>query len=300
MKTKKSKKKLTLKDIFLIENAIYQERIEQTLSRIKERLGENNLQLTLLRFAKVCQMISDIVKKSKEPPRLLDVGCGAGYLLTKLGRICDNSTLIGVDFSKGRLQIAHERGVWNLVDACAEKLPFRPNTFSIIVSTETLEHIIKPDEMLSEIESVLKKNGFLILTVPSLHLRWKSRSPMTHIFRALLSLYNPSYLPQDEGILKPHTEKMCNFWNPTKNDVIIHRSYSLKGLKTMLSAHRFHVVKLETIIFTPILGRIDDKLLLIEQRMLSKIRLLRNLGQLILCVCKKQAIYIPTNEEKHK
>lgn len=47
-----------------------------------------------------------------------------------------------------------------------ERLPFLDNTFSVIVSQAVLEHVPKPDTVVSEIYRVLKPGGYLYAEVP--------------------------------------------------------------------------------------------------------------------------------------
>jgi len=46
------------------------------------------------------------------------------------------------------------------------RFPFKNGEFGSVVSTQVLEHVSNPDAFLKEINRVLKKNGYLLLTVP--------------------------------------------------------------------------------------------------------------------------------------
>ena len=218
---------------------------------------------------------------------LLDVGCGCGYLLFRLGEI-GQSLLFGIDFSKGRLRIAKERRIRNLIAADAQSLPYKQNTFDIVVSTETLEHMLNPTTMLKEIRRILKKGGILILTVPSFHTKFKSVNPLT-ILRAMLSLYHSSFLPKDNGLLKPYSQKTCDMYDSTREDAVVHRAFSMRQFKTILNELRFSVLKLKTIIFPPVIGRMNPIFLLIEQMIFQRIPVLKDLGNTLLCVSKLES-----------
>lgn len=57
-------------------------------------------------------------------------------------------------------------GVKILADASS--LPFKDSSFSSVLCTELLEHVLRPDMVVSEIHRVLFPGGRLILTVPFL------------------------------------------------------------------------------------------------------------------------------------
>jgi len=57
-------------------------------------------------------------------------------------------------------------------DSC--NLPFDDNSFDVVVSLETLEHVSDLDNTLDEIKRVLKPGGFLILSTPNNYLLWRS------------------------------------------------------------------------------------------------------------------------------
>ncbi len=53
-------------------------------------------------------------------------------------------------------------------DIQTEPFPFADNTFDLIIFTEVLEHIwLFPNKVLTEIERVLKPDGYLLLTTPN-------------------------------------------------------------------------------------------------------------------------------------
>ena len=51
----------------------------------------------------------------------------------------------------------------------AEKIPVEENTFDIILMSEVLEHLEKPEIVLNELYRVLKKKGKIVLTMPFLY-----------------------------------------------------------------------------------------------------------------------------------
>lgn len=57
------------------------------------------------------------------------------------------------------------------VNARAEQLPFAHSEFDLVLCTQMLEYAQRPAEVVGEIRRVLKQDGFLLLSVPSLSIR---------------------------------------------------------------------------------------------------------------------------------
>jgi SAM-dependent methyltransferase len=107
-----------------------------------------------LRFAKIARHIP-------ENGRILDLGCGAG----DLGKYCglDPARLVGVDLSEEKLK---QTGYHRTAVASAERLPFEPGSFDVIVASEVLEHVADPASVVKEVRRVAAPAGRLIVSVP--------------------------------------------------------------------------------------------------------------------------------------
>jgi len=105
--------------------------------------------------------------------RVLDVGCGDGlltYFLAKSG-----ADVTGVDNEELGLQYAaqqlalHDQNKklhYKFVQSSAYQMPFKQNSFDVVVSCEVIEHLGDPEKMLAESVRVLKEGGKFILTTP--------------------------------------------------------------------------------------------------------------------------------------
>jgi SAM-dependent methyltransferase len=95
--------------------------------------------------------------------KLLDAGSGVGqyvYIAKKLG-----FDSIGVDFSKKSVEIAKKLG--NKVRfGDMRKIPFKSNTFDVVVAGGSIEHFPETEEALKEINRVLKPSGLFLGNVP--------------------------------------------------------------------------------------------------------------------------------------
>jgi ubiquinone/menaquinone biosynthesis C-methylase UbiE len=97
--------------------------------------------------------------------RVLEVGCGAGHLLARLPA----GHGFGLDLSDRLLRKAERRigrrGL--LVQANAEKLPFRARAWHRVYCSEVLEHLASPRTALAEIQRVLAPGGIAVVSVPN-------------------------------------------------------------------------------------------------------------------------------------
>lgn len=103
-----------------------------------------------------------------ENSRVLDVGCNDGAMM-KLLKDAKGCDVTGVDVSETALALAREKNL-KVINADAEKLPFKDHTFDVAILREVLVHIHEPIKALKEIRRVLKKDGFLLGSAPHANL----------------------------------------------------------------------------------------------------------------------------------
>jgi ubiquinone/menaquinone biosynthesis C-methylase UbiE len=98
------------------------------------------------------------------PGRVLDVGCGTGALLRRLGARLPGADLAGVDPAPRMLAEARKRlnGV-RLAQAAAERLPFVDASFDLVVSAMSFDHWADQELGLAECARVLDRGGGLVL-----------------------------------------------------------------------------------------------------------------------------------------
>lgn len=90
--------------------------------------------------------------KLQPSDRLLDVGCGSGVFVQKAKKIC---RAFGVDLYPAQ-SLPH------IFRAYAEKLPFKPNSFSVVYLSKSFL-LINKNKALKEIKRVLKPRGKLFI-----------------------------------------------------------------------------------------------------------------------------------------
>ena len=96
--------------------------------------------------------------KKFEYGKILDVGCGTGYIQSRL-----NKDAVGLDLTHELLK----RNNGKSVCANAEKLPFKSKTFDLVFSINLIEHVKNHYKLIMECKRVLKKNGILIIVTPN-------------------------------------------------------------------------------------------------------------------------------------
>jgi ubiquinone/menaquinone biosynthesis C-methylase UbiE len=105
--------------------------------------------------------------------RVLEVACGRGGFATVLQSL--GAEACSVDFSAAALRVAQQKMLsgggdiskLNLVRADAHHLPFVDRAFDVVVSCETIEHLIDPPAAVREMARICKPGGVLYLTTPN-------------------------------------------------------------------------------------------------------------------------------------
>lgn len=100
--------------------------------------------------------------------KVLDVGCGEGTMLCEVARKANGASLFGFDISELAARKAAEKGLPAMVADAEAGLPFKDNSFDLVICSEVLEHLFDPERALEEIRRVLKPTGRLIVSVPNM------------------------------------------------------------------------------------------------------------------------------------
>lgn len=99
--------------------------------------------------------------------RVLDVGCGTGYLLRRLaGQLPAAEALHGIDPAPTMVQVARSATTdprLRFTVGMAERLPYRDATFDLLISTTSFDHWGDQQAGLAECARVLREGGQLVL-----------------------------------------------------------------------------------------------------------------------------------------
>jgi ubiquinone/menaquinone biosynthesis C-methylase UbiE len=95
--------------------------------------------------------------------KILDVGCGDGFHLNLLQKYGQKSwTLEGVDIDRRAAERAEKSGL-KVYAGSVEKLALPENNYDLAFMIQTVEHVEKPDEVLSAVRRILKPGGRLVV-----------------------------------------------------------------------------------------------------------------------------------------
>jgi SAM-dependent methyltransferase len=98
--------------------------------------------------------------------RLLDVGCGIGYL-SSLARSC-GAEIVGVDMSRKALAYARDQLTGGFVAGGAGGLPFADDSFDKVIFADVIEHVPDDRMALAEIVRVARPGARIVISTPAL------------------------------------------------------------------------------------------------------------------------------------
>lgn len=114
------------------------------------------------RWRSVAKDIIDIYEL-RDGDRILDVGCGKGFLLKDLLLENKNLNVFGLDISQYAINNSEEEVFGRIHLGTAESLPFPDNSFDFVISLNTIHNFKRNDAIkaVKEIERVSKGKSFI-------------------------------------------------------------------------------------------------------------------------------------------
>ena len=98
-----------------------------------------------------------------ENPKILDIGCGKGYLLYDFQKVIPNAEVVGIDISQYAIENCKPEIKDKLVIGNATQLPWDDQTFDLVISINAL-HCLEAYDLesaLKEMERVGKQHKYL-------------------------------------------------------------------------------------------------------------------------------------------
>lgn len=152
----------------------YEEKHQESYRDLELRALED------LGFEETVAAFFDRTRRGGTRPRLLDVGCATGALLSSLrerGWDC-----VGVEISPAQVEYGRKRYGLDIIQGTLESARFAERSFDLVHASHLIEHLNDPRSFLREVRRILKPEGFLILTTPNadglqarlLGSRWRS------------------------------------------------------------------------------------------------------------------------------
>ena len=114
------------------------------------------------RWEKVAKKMIDYYELPKKP-KILDVGCGKGYLLYDFKKLLPGCEVYGIDISKYAIENSKEEIKEFIKEGNSTNLPWEDNYFDIVISINTLHNLYsyELEKSILEIERVGKKNKYI-------------------------------------------------------------------------------------------------------------------------------------------
>ena len=101
----------------------------------------------------------------KDSSKILDVGCGKGFMIYDFLKLNPKFEIKGIDISNYAINNCKKEVANNLQVASCDNLPFEDNSFDLVISINTIHNLEKDGcgKSLREINRVSRKNKFIIV-----------------------------------------------------------------------------------------------------------------------------------------
>lgn len=135
--------------------------MNQNKSRNYKKYNSKNPLMGIV-IANFIKNLNETVAPLENINHVIDIGCGEGFVINSL----DFPNITGVDISRNALRIAKEKNPGcNLCSGSIYDISFKEDSFDLVIATEVLEHLEKPELALKEIRRITK--NYCILSVPN-------------------------------------------------------------------------------------------------------------------------------------
>lgn len=125
--------------------------------------------------------ILSLLKNTDKKTKILDIGCAGGPLLNDLkNQGFENAS--GADFSAEAVAKCKQRGL-QAYQMDAHNLQFEPNSFDLLIASDSLEHLEFDEKALKNWYSILKPGGKILVFVPAYMFLWSEHDAVNHHFR---------------------------------------------------------------------------------------------------------------------
>ena len=132
-------------------------------SNYQKHTSKNPLQKFLIEnfYKALLQIVGDL-----KPATILDAGCGEGFTLARLQKEGIGKHLEGIDYSLNAINLGKKNYPSLLLkQGDIYQLPYKNNSFDLVVCSEVLEHLKYPERALEEVVRV--SNKYCLLSVPN-------------------------------------------------------------------------------------------------------------------------------------
>ena len=196
--------------------------------------GKSNYIADKFRGSATALMLEDYHKaletiENHKVDKILDLGCGFGGVTKLVADFFSATEIYGVDIKPRRLEVAREQGIKTIeADLNISSLPLPSGYFDLVISNGVIEHLYFYDDLITESYRVLKRGGFLVLSLPNL---------ANYIQRLSLLL---GYQPSDVNISrKIYAGTLFCSGKPVQGHI---HSATLNAVKQLLEYYNFTII----------------------------------------------------------
>jgi ubiquinone/menaquinone biosynthesis C-methylase UbiE len=181
--------------------------------------------------------IAEMAAPSGDSGRLLDIGCGNGFLLEQIAARHPSLLLFGAEPAGGLAANAFERGRgrWSIIEGSADSIPFANASFHYVTMTEVFEHMKKPCAVLREVARLLAPGGELLLTTPN------------------MTAYEPFWRVAAQVPVRALRDPFLPWEHPLKTFQPIDTAYAFDEVRQIIADSGFEVVSIGAREFFPYL-----------------------------------------------
>ncbi|MFA7241937.1 MAG: class I SAM-dependent methyltransferase [Sulfuricellaceae bacterium] len=101
----------------------------------------------------------------KEPKRILDVGCGQGWLMDLMREAFPAAVIEGIEPSEYNVRIAQAKG-HRVHEGRLEQIAPALEPFDLVISTNVLQHVSNPLDFLNALSKRVAETGTMVVTCP--------------------------------------------------------------------------------------------------------------------------------------
>ncbi|MEW6357606.1 MAG: class I SAM-dependent methyltransferase [Planctomycetota bacterium] len=230
------------------------------------------------------------------PETLIDIGCGVGKLMARIGEGRVNR-MVGFDLMNAGEVIRKKSPGAMFAQSSAEAVPAANGVADIVVCSEVMEHLRNPEKTVQECFRVLRPGGLLVATVPNAAILPETPNPFVWMERLLTPFSDIRKCHKPHAV--PVAPKM----------LAVHKLYTHKEFLDLIRTAPFQVEHIECVGFSMgplelpfrVLRKIEKKtryrfdrcfaiynlLIRIVNRVLPRIPLLRNTGVSLLIAARR-------------
>jgi GT2 family glycosyltransferase/cyclopropane fatty-acyl-phospholipid synthase-like methyltransferase len=142
----------------------YNKILQTNINKFKDKWNFNPSYSNMIRF----DLVNMIENDRKDNLNILEIGCGTGATLLEIKSRYKNCNIFGIEICKGPAKIASnvcDTIVGNIEEL---ELTYENKFFDYIILGDVLEHLNNPWEVLSSLKKYLKKDGYIIASIPNI------------------------------------------------------------------------------------------------------------------------------------